>query len=38
VYRVTGGRVAGRAFKSPVLLLTTVGCLICKNLPAGSCR
>jgi F420H(2)-dependent quinone reductase len=25
VYRVTGGRVAGRAFKSPVLLLTTTG-------------
>ena len=25
VYRVTGGRVAGRVFKSPVLLLTTTG-------------
>lgn len=25
VYRATGGRVAGRVFKSPVLLLTTTG-------------
>src|SRR4051812_11302632 len=25
IYRATGGKVAGRVFKSPVLLLTTTG-------------